>query len=172
MKSSCLGVVGSGLGGLLGLENNVLDNDLSVNVAGELNPSSVGLQDTGGDEEVVGVTLGGNSGLALVGADLQALGAASGVLNGCSKPVLGSTTVHVDGERVGDGALHELPLDAVDSAGREAVCELGPGGRGHVEMVLVAISLVGDLFGNELVDIISSIGCTRKLTITTIFLPL
>jgi hypothetical protein len=39
-------------------------------------------------------------------------------------------------------------------------------------VVLVAISLVGDLFGNGLVDVISYIGFTRKLTITTIFLPL
>jgi len=78
----------------------------------------------------------------------------------------------MDNQRVSDGALDELPLDAVDSAGREAVCKLGPGGRGHVEVVLVAISLVGDLSGNELVDVICSIGSTKKLTITTIFLPL
>lgn len=153
-ETYCLGVVGGGLGGLLGLENDVLDNDLSVDVAGELDPSSVGLQDTGGNEEVVDVTLGGDPGLALVRADLQALGATSGVLDGCGEPVLGGTTVHVDGKRVGDGALDELPLDAVDSAGGEAVCELEPGGRSHVEVVLVAISLVGDLFGNELVDVL------------------
>lgn len=82
------------------------------------------------------------------------------------------TTVHVDAEGVGDGALDELPLDAVDATGRDAAGELGPGRRGHVEVVLVAISLVGDLFGNELVDDISSIGFTGKFTITTIFLPL
>lgn len=99
-ETYCLGVVGGGLGRLLGLENDVLDNDLSVDVAGELDPSSVGLQDTGGDEEVVDVTLGGNPGLALVGADLQALGATGRVLDGGSEPVLGGTTVHVDSERV------------------------------------------------------------------------
>jgi hypothetical protein len=154
-ETYCLGVVGSGLGGLLGLEHDVLDNDLSVSVAGELDPGSVGLQDTRGDEEVVDVTLGGNPSLALVGADLQALGAASSVLDGGSEPVLGSTTVHNDLKRVGDGALDELPLDAVDAAARHAAGELGPGGRGHVEVVLVSISLVGDLFGNELVDVIS-----------------
>ena len=145
-KTYCLGVVGGGLGGLLRLENDVLDNDLSVDVAGELDPSSVGLQDTGGDEEVVDVTLGGNPGLALVGADLQALGATSGVLDGGSKPVLRSALVHVDGQRGGDGALDELPLDAVDAAGGEAVGQLGPGVGGHVEVVLVAAGFVGDLW--------------------------
>ena len=167
-----LGVVGGGRGRLLGLEHDVLDNDLGVHVAGELDPSSVGLEDTRGDEEVVGVTLGGNPSLALVGADLQALGTTGSVLDGGSEPVLGSTTVHVDAERAGDGALDELPLDAVDTTGGEAVRELGPGGRGHVEVVLVAISLVGDLFESELVDVIFPIGFTRNLTITTIFLPL
>lgn len=168
----CLGVVGGGLGGLLRLEHDVLDNDLSVSVAGELDPSSARLQDTRGDEEVVDVTLGGDPGLALVGADLKALGAAGCVLDGGSEPVLGSTAVHVDAERSGDGALDELPLDVVDAAGGDTASELGPGGRGHVEVVLVSTRLVGDLFVNGLVDVISSIESTRELTITTIFLPL
>lgn len=168
----CLGVVGGGLGGLLGLEHDVLDNDLSVNVAGELDPGSVGLEDTRGNEEVVDVTLGGNPSLALVGADLQALGAASGVLDGGGEPVLGGTTVHVDAEGVGDGALDELPLDAVDTTSGKAAGELRPGVGGHVEVVLVATGLVGDLFGNRLADVISSVRSTTKLTITTIFLPL
>jgi hypothetical protein len=158
----CLGVVGSSLGGLLGLEHDVLDNDLSVSVAGELDPGSVGLQDTRGDEEVVDVTLGGNPSLALVGADLQALGAAGGVLDGGGEPVLRGTTVHVDAEGIGDGTLDELPLDTVDTTRGQAASELRPGGRGHVKVVLVAIGLVGNLFGNRLADVTSSVRSMRK----------
>ena len=61
-------------------------------MAGELDPSSVGLEDTGGDEEVVGVALSGDPSGALVGADLQGLGAAGGVLDGGGEPVLGGST--------------------------------------------------------------------------------
>jgi hypothetical protein len=148
-----LSIVGGGLGDLLGLEHNVLDNDLSVGMAGELDPGSGRLQDTGSNEEVVGVALGGDPSLALVGADLQALGTASGVLNSSCEPVLRSTAVHVNAQRVGDGALDELPLDTVNSACGDAAGEFGPGGGSHVEMVLVSASLVGDLFGNESVGV-------------------
>ena len=158
----CLGVVGGGLGGLLRLEHDVLDNDLSVSVAGELDPSSARLQDTGCDEEVVDVTLGGDPGLALVGADLKALGAAGGVLDGSGEPVLGSTTVHVDAEGVRDGALDELPLDAVDAAGGEAVGQLGPGVGGHVEVVLVAAGFVGDLW-SALALIVGRVGSDCRI---------
>jgi hypothetical protein len=115
-------------------------------VAGQLDPSRAALERVLGLEEVVDVAGGLDPGLALVNADLDGLGAASGVLDGRSEPVLGSSLVHVDGEGRGDGALDELPLDAVDAAGGEAVGQLGPGVRGHVEVVLVAAGLVGDLF--------------------------
>ena len=52
----------------------------------------------------------------------------------------------MDNQRVSDGALDELPLDAVDAAGGEAVGQLGPGVGGHVEVVLVAAGFVGDLW--------------------------
>ena len=141
-------------------------------MAGELDPSSVGLEDTGGDEEVVGVALSGDPSGALVGADLQGLGAAGGVLDGGGEPVLGSSTVHDHLEGSGDGALDELPLDAVDTAGGEAAGELGPGRRGHVEVVLVSIGLVGDLLGIGLVVFIFLNGSMGKLTITMMVLPL
>jgi hypothetical protein len=122
-------------------------------VAGELDPGGGRLQNTGSNEEVVGVTLGRDPSLAFVGADLQALGTAGGVLHSSCEPVLGSTTVHVNAERVGDGALNELPLDTVNSTCGDAAGEFGPGGRSHVEMVLVSTSLVGNLFGNKSVDV-------------------
>jgi hypothetical protein len=145
-NTHCLSIVGGGLGDLLGLEHDILDGDLSAGVAGKLDPRSVGLQDTGSDEEVVGVAGGGNPSLALISADLQALSTASGVLDSRGEPVLGGTTVHVDVQRSLDGALDELPLDAVNTAGGEAVGEFRPSSRGHVEVVLVAAGLVGDLF--------------------------
>jgi hypothetical protein len=122
-------------------------------VAGELDPGGGRLEDTGSNEEVVGVTLGSDPGLAFVRADLQALGTAGGVLNSCCEPVLGSTAVHVNAQRVGDGALDELPLDAVNATCGDAAGEFGPGGGSHVEVVLVSTGLVGDLFGNESVDV-------------------
>lgn len=146
--ANCLLVVRRGLGNRVGLQLNVLDNDLSSSVAGQLDPSGAALQRVSSLEEVVDVAGGLDPSLALVNADLERLGAAGGVLDRCGEPVLRSTLVHVDLERRGDGALDELPLDAVDAATGHAVGEFGPGVRGHVQVVLVAASLVGDLFSN------------------------
>lgn len=139
-------VVLGALGDLLRLEHNILHNHLGISVARDLDPSLVGVENAIGDEKVVGVALGRLPGLALVGADFQALGAASGVLDGRREPVLGSTAVHVDAQRVFDGALDPLPFDAVHAAAGGVVGQFVPCVGRHVQVVLVAgVGFVGDL---------------------------
>ena len=161
-RPSRLLVVGGRLSNALGLEHDILDNDLGVRVAGQLDPGGATLEGVLGLEEVVDVAGGLNPGLALVDADLEGLGAARGVLDGGSKPVLRGALVHVDGQRGGDGALDELPLDAVDAAGGEAVGQLGPGVGGHVEVVLVAAGFVGDLW-SALALIVGRVGSDCRI---------
>jgi hypothetical protein len=124
-------------------------------VASQPDPSRTATERISRLEEVVDVAGRLDPGLALVDADVQGLGAASRVLDGRGKPVLRGALVHVDCQRGGDGALDELPFDAVDAAAGHAAGQFGPGVGGHVEVVLVAAGFVGDLISklaSELMD--------------------
>lgn len=85
-------------------------------------------------------------GLSTVAANLDSLDTVGHVLDGSGEPVLGRSTVHVDLERSrAERAFNPLPLYAVNTASLHVVGKLVPCRRGHVKMVLVASSPVGDL---------------------------
>lgn len=138
--------VGSTLSDLTTLKSNVLNNNLLVVDASNTDPSSV-VRQSSLELPHVGVgKVASLPGLSVVAADVDGLDAVGHVLDGGGEPVLGGAAVHVDLEGSGlERALDPLPLDAVDTTGLHVVGELVPGLGGHVEMVLVAASSVGDL---------------------------
>jgi hypothetical protein len=138
-------VVDSALGGLARGHVNILDNDSVTVLRGGSDPCGLGSSaSTSGKCEVV-VDVSGRwlPGLTAVGTDLKLGGTETSVEDGGSKPVLRSTSVHFDLETIGDGARDELPLDG--DLAEVLVGDLSEHVGRHVQVVLVAASLVGNL---------------------------
>jgi len=124
-------------------------------VASDSHPSSRSTQGSAHLEKVVDVASSWLPGGTLVSTDLELGGTTLCVLDRGGDPVLRSTAVHLDPERLGGckWARDKLPLDVVDSTAGAAV-ELVEGVRGHVQVGSVTTSLVGDLGSVRYQDVI------------------
>lgn len=143
-------VVGSSLCGLARGLINIFDHDSITILGGDSNPCSFRTSSAvpGQCKVVVDVSCGCLPGLTAVGTDLKLGGTETSVEDGGSKPVLRSTSVHLDLKTIGDGAGNKLPLNR--DLAEVLVGELREHVRRHVQVVLVAAGLVGNL------DIISA----------------
>lgn len=106
-------VVGGTLCGLARGHIDILDDHGVAVLRSNSDPCSLGSSATiaGQCKVVVDVSSGCLPGLATVGTDLKLGGTQTSVEDGGSKPVLRSTSVHLDLETIGDGARDKLPLD-------------------------------------------------------------
>jgi hypothetical protein len=138
-------VVDGALGGLARGHVNILDNDSVTVLRGGSDPGSLGSSSStsGKSEVVVHVSRGRLPGLTAVGTDLKLGGTETSVEDGGSKPVLRRASVHLDLETIGDGARDKLPLDR--DLAEVLVGDLSKHVGRHVQVVLVAASLVGNL---------------------------
>lgn len=113
-----LGIVGSSSDNSVAGHGNILDDDLSVRLAGDPNPSRAGTDTTGNLEEVVGLSSSGLPGLARVGRDFHLGGAFVRVDDLRAEPVCGNAALHVDLDVASDvGAADVVPRDVDDTSG-------------------------------------------------------
>jgi hypothetical protein len=138
-------VVDGALGSLARGHVNILDNDSVTVFRGGSDPSSLGASSStsGKCEVVVDVSGSWLPGLTAVGTDLKLCGTKTSVEDGGSKPVLRRASVHLDLKTIGDGARDKLPLDR--DLAEVLVGNLCEHVGRHVQVVLVAASLVGNL---------------------------
>jgi len=140
-----LGVVGSSSDNSVAGHWNVLDNDLSVGLAGDPDPGRAGAN-TGRDlEEVVSLSCSDLPGVARVGRHLHLGGAFVCVHHLRTEPVCGNAALHVDLNVASDiWAADVVPGDVDDTGGWRG--ESGEGVGEEIEMVCAAAwALVDDL---------------------------
>ena len=136
-------VVDSALGGLTRGHVDILDDDSVTLLGSGSDPSSLGASTAGDLEEVVDVSGGGLPGLTAVATDLELEGTQPSVHDSGSKPVLRASAVHLDLKTIDDGARNEFPLDG--DLAEVLVGDLGEHVGRHVQVVLIATGLVGNL---------------------------
>ncbi|KAI6945482.1 hypothetical protein KC341_g89 [Hortaea werneckii] len=139
---------------------DLLHLNLSPGVRGNSNQSRLSTSATvaGKLEEVIRVADGFLPGLAAVSANFHLGRPTSRVLDRGREPVLRGAAVHLDPERVGEGARHEFPFD-VDLA-EALVGQLREHVRRHVEVLGITSRLVGDLRTSSVRD--GSSSCPGK----------